>query len=59
MLDKNLAYDRDNQAFLNAVLAEVKARLNLPDLPVLLTSFSRSGSFVWDMACTEPDFATA
>ena len=57
---KNMAYDRDDRVFLNAVMADAKTRLALPpDLPVLLAGFSRGGSFVWNMACEQPDFATA
>ena len=57
---KNMAYDRDDRAFLNAVMADVRSRHNLPpNLPVLLAGFSRGASFVWNMACEQPDFADA
>jgi polyhydroxybutyrate depolymerase len=56
---RNMAYDRDDSAFLHAVLADAKSRNGLGDVPVLLAGFSRGGSFVWDMACRPPDFADA
>lgn len=51
--------DRDDAVFLREVLADVRAQTALADGPVFLAGFSRGGSFVWDMACFQPDFADA
>ncbi|MEP3847076.1 MAG: polyhydroxybutyrate depolymerase [Paracoccaceae bacterium] len=56
---KNLEYDRDDAVFLRQVLADVRDKTGLTDQPVLLAGFSRGGSFVWDMACSDPEFADA
>lgn len=56
---KGMQYDRDDSAFLQAVMADVRARVGPMDGPVLLAGFSRGGSMVWDMACGQPDFADA
>lgn len=56
---KNMSYDRNDRTFLNDVMADVRARHELPEMPVLLAGFSRGGSFVWNMACEQPDFAHA
>ncbi|MEM8653535.1 MAG: polyhydroxybutyrate depolymerase [Pseudomonadota bacterium] len=56
---KGLEYDRQDFDFLPEVLADVRARTGVSDGTVLLAGFSRGGSFVWDMACQQPDFADA
>ena len=56
---KGLDYARDDFQFLPEVLAAVRQRTGMTDGPLLLAGFSRGGSFVWDMACQMPDFATA
>ncbi len=56
---KNMAYDRDDGDFLRAVMQDVRARSRVSGGTVLLAGFSRGGSFVWDMACNDPDFADA
>ena len=56
---RNMAYDRDDRQFLNDVVADARAQTGLAGGPLLLAGFSRGGSFVWNMACDQPDFATA
>lgn len=46
-------YVRD-RAFLEAVLDDLGGRLPIDRDRVLLSGFSRGGSFVWDVACAEP-----
>lgn len=55
----NMKFERDDSAFLSAVLADVQSKTDLPEAPLLLSGFSRGGSMVWDMACWQPDFADA
>ena len=40
-------------------MADVRAKTGLGDVPVLLAGFSRGGSMVWDIACDDPEFASA
>ncbi|MDB6179513.1 polyhydroxybutyrate depolymerase [Paracoccus sp. Z330] len=54
----NMQFERDDIAFLNAVLADARDHGQMTDGPVLLAGFSRGGSMVWNMACDNPDFAT-
>ncbi len=56
---KNMSYDRDDGVFLNELMADVRARTGLAGGKVLLAGFSRGASFVWNMACEQPDFADA
>ena len=51
--------ERDDVAFLSAVIDDAAARLGLTDPPVLITGFSRGGSMAWDFACAAPDKITA
>jgi len=51
-------HPRDDIAFLSAVLDDAAAR-GVDRDRVLLTGFSRGGSFVWDVACEAPGFARA
>lgn len=55
----NMSFDRDDIRFLKDVLADVREQTGLDDAPLLLAGFSRGGSMVWNMACYDPDFATA
>ncbi|WP_415401552.1 alpha/beta hydrolase family esterase [Tateyamaria sp. SN3-11] len=52
-------FERDDIAFLQDVMADVRGKTGLDDVPVLLAGFSRGGSMVWDIACQVPDFASA
>jgi polyhydroxybutyrate depolymerase len=52
-------YDRDDIAFLSAVLEDASARFAVDRARVLLTGFSRGGSMVWDTACHGPGTARA
>lgn len=52
-------FERDDAVFLRKVLADVRGKTGLTDAPVLLAGFSRGGSMVWDIACHDPEFATA
>ncbi|MFL4469853.1 PHB depolymerase family esterase [Tateyamaria armeniaca] len=52
-------FERDDALFLREVLADVRAKTGVTDEPVLLAGFSRGGSMVWDIACHDPEFATA
>lgn len=54
-----MTFDRDDVAFLDRVLSDVRGKFDIPDAPVLLAGFSRGGSMVWDMACRQPEFADA
>ncbi|MEM9343220.1 MAG: polyhydroxybutyrate depolymerase [Pseudomonadota bacterium] len=54
-----MAFDRDDMDFISNVLADVRMRHELPEVPVLLAGFSRGGSMVWDIACHLPNFADA
>lgn len=56
---KGTSHPRSDADFLREVMAEVTAKTGTEGLPVLLAGFSRGGSMVWDMACNDPDFATA
>ncbi|MEL6451639.1 MAG: polyhydroxybutyrate depolymerase [Pseudomonadota bacterium] len=56
---RGTSFDRDDATFLRDVMADVRDRTGLTDVPVLLSGFSRGGSMVWDIACADPDFATA
>ena len=53
------SFDRDDAVFLRSVLADVRGAHGVADAPVLLSGFSRGGSMVWDIACDDPEFATA
>ena len=55
----NSTFERDDVAFLDEVLADVRKRFNVTAKPTLLSGFSRGGSMVWDVACQNPNFATA
>lgn len=55
----NTTHDRDDADFLQEVLADVRDRYQLADVPFVLAGFSRGGSMVWDMACRLPGFADA
>lgn len=55
----NMSHVRDDKLFLREVLADVRARQAVNDLPVLLAGFSRGGSMVWDVACYDPEVADA
>ncbi|SEU06001.1 alpha/beta hydrolase family esterase [Paracoccus homiensis] len=55
----NMDFERDDIAFLNAVLADARSRTGMSDAPVYLAGFSRGASMVWNMACKQPDFALA
>lgn len=46
-------HPRDDLAFLDAVLADAAGR-GVDRARVLLSGFSRGGSFVWDVACERP-----
>lgn len=52
-------FERDDIAFLQDVMADVRGKTGLDGVPVLLAGFSRGGSMVWDIACQVPDFASA
>ena len=56
---RNMSYDRDDRPFLNAVIEDVRERTGQGGGRVLLAGFSRGASFVWNMACEQPDFADA
>lgn len=56
---KNMAYDRDDRPFLNALVDDVRRRTGQEGGQVLLAGFSRGASFVWNMACEQPGFADA
>ncbi len=47
-------HPRDDIAFLEAVIADATAR-GVDPQRILLSGFSRGGSFVWDVACARPD----
>ncbi|GMG82216.1 hypothetical protein LNKW23_14290 [Paralimibaculum aggregatum] len=51
-------HPRDDFAFLDTVMADA-ARRGVARGQVLLSGFSRGGSFVWDIACARPGFAAA
>lgn len=53
------SFNRDDATFLREVLADVRAKTGTANMPVLLAGFSRGGSMVWDIACDDPEFATA
>lgn len=55
----DLPDDRDDVAFVNAVIDDAVNRFNLDRDRVVLTGFSRGGSMVWDIACRAPDTAAA
>lgn len=55
----NMTFVRDDMVFLADVLADVRSRTGLREGPTLLAGFSRGGSMVWNMACYQPNFATA
>ncbi len=50
---------RDELAFIEAVVAEVGARVPLDRDRMLLAGFSRGASMVWDIACRQPGAFTA
>lgn len=54
-----LASGRDDVAFLRAVIADARARLDLTDAPVLVAGFSGGGMMAWRLACDAPDSADA
>ncbi len=51
--------ERDDVAFLGAVIRDAADRFDLDATRVILTGFSRGGSMVWDVACAAPDTASA
>ncbi|WP_045392611.1 PHB depolymerase family esterase [Falsirhodobacter sp. alg1] len=55
----NTSFERDDIAFLNDVMDDVRQRFGVTATPTLLSGFSRGGSMVWDIACQQPGFATA
>jgi polyhydroxybutyrate depolymerase len=52
-------HQRDDVAFVGAVLDDASARFNLDRNSVLLSGFSRGASMVWDSACLAPGTAKA
>lgn len=56
---KGTTFARDDMAFLRTVLAHVKAHHGVSPEPLLISGFSRGGSFVWDIACAAPEMARA
>ncbi len=58
-VNDGLPDDRDDVAYMNAVIDDAVARFNLDRDRIVLTGFSRGGSMVWDIACAAPDTATA
>ncbi|MEM8792597.1 MAG: polyhydroxybutyrate depolymerase [Pseudomonadota bacterium] len=56
---KGTSHNRDDIAFLRAVLANVATVHGVAPKPLLLSGFSRGGSMVWDIACRAPDLADA
>jgi polyhydroxybutyrate depolymerase len=50
---------RDDVAFLQAVIADARRRLDAPGLPVLAAGFSGGGMMVWRLACDAPGAAQA
>ncbi|MEM1385112.1 MAG: polyhydroxybutyrate depolymerase [Pseudomonadota bacterium] len=52
-------YPRDDIAFLTQVIEDAVARHGLDRDRLLLSGFSRGGSFVWDVACRAPGMARA
>ena len=53
------SFARDDVAFLRDVLRDVRERHNISTDRLLLTGFSRGASMAWDIACHDPDMATA
>ncbi len=51
--------DRDDVAFLRAVIADARDRLRVGDGPVLAAGFSGGGMMVWRLACDAPGSADA
>lgn len=51
--------DRDDVAFLRAVIDDAVAKFNIDREKIVLTGFSRGGSMVWDVACAAPETAKA
>lgn len=58
-VNDGLPDDRDDVAFLNAVIDDAAERFGIDRENVVLTGFSRGGSMVWDVACAAPETATA
>ena len=56
---KGTQFNRDDAVFLREVRTDMQTKTQVEDLPILLAGFSRGGSMVWDIACHDPDFATA
>ncbi|MBY8974671.1 polyhydroxybutyrate depolymerase [Rhodobacteraceae bacterium NNCM2] len=55
----NTSFNRDDMTFLRTVLAHVEAEHGVVPEPLLISGFSRGGSFAWDIACKEPEMARA
>ena len=58
-VDDGQQYERDDVAFLAAVLDDAAARFGIDRGRVLMSGFSRGGSMVWDVACKAPGTAFA
>lgn len=52
-------FKHDDLVFLEQVIADAVARFPLDRGRLLLSGFSRGGSFAWDVACRRPGFARA
>ncbi|MEL6478288.1 MAG: polyhydroxybutyrate depolymerase [Pseudomonadota bacterium] len=50
---------RDEESFLNAVLADAEARLEIDRSDVLVMGHSRGGFLVWELACARSGLGTA
>ena len=58
-VNDGLPDDRDDVAYMRAVIDDAVERFNIDRDHIVLTGFSRGGSMVWDIACAAPDTATA